>query len=606
MSSRIKTSKRSSLRSCCSSRNVNNTITTDPLLIANTLNNYFVNVGQEIKNKIPPSTHSYSEYIPASPPNSIYIDEVSEADVVLATKSLKTKTSSGFDNISTKLLQQIIPTILSPLTHIINTSFHSSIIPHQLKHAKVIAIHKASNKLLPENYRPISLLPAFSKILERLMYNKITHFLETHKLFYKHQYGFRKSHSTIHPIIHLLNQCASANNNSPPNSSIAIFCDLSKAFDVLDHNILKHKLANIGIRGRALQWLTNYITDRTQYVNISHTNSNIKAIHTGVPQGSILGPLLYLIYVNDIYKATDTNIFSFADDTTILVSARTNEQLLTKANKALTEINAWFTANKLFLNLKKTQYMTITPSQKSIPTDTKTLQIANHNIERATSSKFLGLHIDQHLTWKTHIAKTNSKISKAIFAIKQMQDFLPKTALRTLYFSLIHPHLIYGIPCWGNTSASILKSTNNLTKRAIRLITKSKYNSHTEPLFKKTNILTLPHLYEQQVTLFLYDYHLKNLPLSFNNTFPYTQDIRTRNTRSTDLFYTPTPRTKFTEKLPIHSFSKIANKHAHLFNKPTRISLKNALTQEFLNSYSNNIQCNNPHCPDCTQINRNQ
>lgn len=579
---------------------INNALTTDQSIIANTFNNYFVNVGHEIQNKIPPSQRTYDLYLPPSQTNSIFIDEVSEADVVLAIKSLKTKTSSGHDNISTKLLKQTFPAILTPLTHIINTSFRSAIIPHQMKQAKVIPIHKAADPHLPENYRPISMLPAFSKVLERLMYNKLTHFLESHNLFYKHQYGFRKSHSTIHPIIHFLNQCAIANNSSPPNSTLAIFCDLSKAFDVLDHKILIHKLSNIGIRGIALKWITNYITDRTQYVNISQTNSNISRILSGVPQGSILGPLLYLIYVNDISQATDASILSFADDTTITISARSNEQLFTKANKALTEINTWFTANKLFLNLNKTQYMIITPSQKSFTTENNTLQVANHNIARTTSTKFLGIHIDQHLTWKTHISKMNSKVSKAIFAIQQVKHFLPTTALKTLYFSLIHPHLLYSIHAWGNTPSNSLNSTIRLQKKAIRIINKAKYNSHTEPLYKKSNILKLTHLYEQQIALFLNDFHHKRLPVSFNNTFQYTQDIRTRNTRSNNMFYYPTPRTKFTEKLPPHSFPKIANKYSNLLTNPSRASVKKAITDKFLSSYQSHIQCNNTHCPDCT------
>ena len=228
---------------------------------------------------------------------------------------------------------------------------------------------------------------------------QISNFLSVNYFLYKNQYGFRKSHSTLHPIIHLLNICASAHNHNPPQYTLAIFCDLSKAFDILDHQILQDKLSNIGIRGHALTWISNYLTNRTQYVEIDKHKSSSQNIDHGVPQGSVLGPLLFLIYINDIQYSTQEQILSFADDTTILMTSNNTNQLLSKANETLHNINTWFTANKLHINSSKTKYMIFAPHKKKI-TINNPLSIGNQPIELVSTTKFLGIHLDSHLIGK--------------------------------------------------------------------------------------------------------------------------------------------------------------------------------------------------------------
>jgi hypothetical protein len=330
----------------------------------------------------------------------------------------------------------------------------SGTVPQECKIAKVIPIYKASDPELLSNYRPISLLPAFSKVLEKIMYKKIMSFMDSQNLFYKHQYGFRPKHSTIHPIIHLLNECAEANNTSSQNMTMSIFCDLSKAFDVINHKILFAKLEHYGIRGIAKEWLISFLSHRNQFVQLGKYKSNILHIGCGVPQGSILGPLLYLIYVNDISQATNGNILSFADDTSLFISDWNVNNLYDRANVEINNLYVWFCANKLSLNAKKTKYIVIRGQHtkcnftnlKVLIKDTPLQQIGMDFDEHST--KFLGIHIDEFLSWRYHVTNINNKISRGLFQIKQAKKFLPADCLRTLYFSLIHPYLLYGILAW--------------------------------------------------------------------------------------------------------------------------------------------------------------
>ena len=212
-------------------------------------------------------------------------------------------------------------------------------------------------------------------------------------------YGFRPKHSTIHPIIHFLNHCAEANNKTNPEYTLAVFCDLSKAFDVIDHTILLDKLNHYGIRGIANNWLQNYLTNRQQYVQLENSKSSLKPIKCGVPQGSILGPLLYLIYVNDIENSCDSNILSFADDTTIYSSHSDINSLFEMGNAEINNLYTWFCTNKLSLNAGKTKYIIIKPRQRHCDISGRNISINNVSLTRIgnncpeTSTKHLGKYL---------------------------------------------------------------------------------------------------------------------------------------------------------------------------------------------------------------------
>ena len=393
----------------------------------------------------------------------MFLEPVEESQILEIINKFKPKMSSGHDEIPTKIMKQSIQSIIQPLTYIINKSLETGIVPNKLKIAKVIPIFKSSKKDELKNYRPVSLLPAFSKVFEKIIFNKIMAFIESRDILYKHQYGFRSKHATIHPIIHLLNNCALANNSHPKQLTATILCDLSKAFDVISHPILFKKLEHCGLRGNIKNWLVNYLTDRQQFVQIGKSQSNFCKIECGVPQGSILGPLLYLLYVNDIAHCTKSHILSFADDTTLFLSDSDPKILFEKANIETNKLFNWFCANRLSLNPQKTKFIIIKPSKAKFDLNGLNLLINGIPLERIgvgckeESSKFLGVILDESLTWKQHINHINKKISKSLFAIKQVKHILNTDSLKILYSALIQPHINYGILAWGNATKSILK-----------------------------------------------------------------------------------------------------------------------------------------------------
>ena len=472
-----------------------------------------------------------------------------------------------------------------------------------MKIAKVVPIFKSGDKHLFNNYRPISILPAFSKILEKIVANKLMKFLETYKLLYKHQYGFRPKHSTIHPLIHLLDQIATNNDKNTKKFTLTVFIDLSKAFDTISHDILITKMENIGIRGIANKWFQSYLSNRTQYMDIFNIKLPNENIACGVPQGSILGPILFLIYVNDVCKASTLNILSFADDTTISYSSSDVSKLYNDTNEALEELNQWFCANKLCLNITKTKYIVFRPStqypditNRQIYIDGKSVSRIGNN-ENEKSFKFLGIHLDETLSFKQHISKVCTKISRSNYIISKVKNILPRYSLLTLYSSIVQSHLNYGLHIWGS-SVSIGKLIR-LQKKSIRIITNSPYKSHTEPLFKRTGILKLTDQYKLNVLTFMYQHKNSKLPDSLNK-LPYFISSCRRLTRQRALANCSRSRTKFTDLLPLHMFPKMWNELHPKFHEIASFGLfKRSVRAGFIEEYMDYVSCGNPTCHQC-------
>ena len=511
---------------------INNTKVSDNLEIANEFNTFFTKIGPTLADSIDaPTNKSYKDYLTVPVNNIFKFHEITTEDVYKAIQTLKPKTSYGIDKISNKLLKSLSDKLAIPLKNIINQSFSSGIFPNKLKISKVTPLYKNKENNLLNNYRPISILPSVSKVFERIMHNQIYKHFTSLDLFYKSQYGFRKEHSTEYATLELINRIIFQmdQNKFPLN----IFMDLSKAFDTLDHQILLDKLEYYGFKDMSLNLMTSYLNSRTQYVVYNGVSSSCLDITCGVPQGSILGPLLFIIYVNDLPLVSENfDFIVYADDTTLfstLSHPNPNIDEIDVINSELLNVHNWLKLNKLSLNINKTKAMVFHTTQRQVIYPN--IYLENNKIEFVDKFNFLGLIVDKNLSFKPHIDMISNKISRATGIMNKLKKFVPTSALLHIYNCLILSHINYGLIIWGpyiNRNTRLEK----LQKKAIRIVNNVKYNSHTNPLFKKNSTLKLNDMCALQDFKFCYKFAHGLLPVYFldNLILERSQHYSTRQT----------------------------------------------------------------------------
>ena len=315
--------------------------------------------------------------------------------------SLASKESTGHDGISHKLLKYLSPVLTNSLCLIIYQSLVMGIFPTKLKIAKVLPVFKKDDVTLMDNYRPISLLTSISKLFEKVVFTQLHDYFHKNQLFYSSQYGFRKLHSTEFAALELTDRTLKYIDDR--DVSLAIFMDLSKAFDTLVHHILLKKLNYYGIEGPALVWFSSYLTGRQQYVELDGVSSSFSQLSAGVSQGSILGPLLFLIYMNDIPNASTFFKYAlYADDTTLFSTINISAGATHEINNHISKVYDWLAVNKLSLNVKKTKYIVFHAINKNIEGVIPELSINGIIIERVQNFNFLGIFFNKHMFWKTH------------------------------------------------------------------------------------------------------------------------------------------------------------------------------------------------------------
>ena len=517
---------------------INGRFITHPLTIANEFNNFFTNIGKNISDSISqPQNISFEDYL-STPFTPCFKFTLVDTDTVAKViDQMKPKSSCGFDGLSNKLLKMIKNEIIDCITLIINQSFSTNTFPDKLKLAKVIPLHKKNENYLFDNYRPISLLPSFSKVIERIMHTQILHHFTTSKLMYDSQYGFRPNHSTELAALEVIDHiaCQMDNNDIP----LTLFLDLSKAFDCLNHDILLSKLKYYGFQENPFLLMKSYFYGRSQYVSFDDTNSEHMSVNIGVPQGSILGPLLFLIYMNDITSATSLfHPVIYADDTTlgacISYFGSDISDIETNINNELENIKTWLNVNKLSLNVSKTKAMIFHSNRKNVIPPR--IFIDNHEVQYVEFFNYLGIILDKHLSWNEHINMLHKKASKMSGILCRLKNFLPKATLLTLYNSLVLSHFNYGILLWGAKTSQLEK----LQKKLIRIINCARYNAHTNPLFKNMFLLKLSDIRLSHELIFCYKFQNGILPAFFyNSKFKRLSSVHGHNTRGSNKFQMP-------------------------------------------------------------------
>ena len=455
---------------------------------ADMFNSYFTDVAQTVLQSLPQINIEPSKYLGVftiKPPfGGFSFREVTIIEVRDAINSLKSKNSRDIFGYSTVLLKKIKNTMIIPLMYLINSCIREGVYPDLLKKSKVVPIHKRGDYNDINNYRPITLVPTLSKVFEYLLKDQMYTYFSANDLFSKSQFGFMKSKSTTGAILSLLQYVVEGLEECQHIG--AILCDLSKAFDCICHRLLLQKLEYYGFHPRSVKLIQNYLTNRAQQTLVGGKLSESLYISSGVPQGSVLGPLLFLIYINDIETATDDKLVLFADDTTSISKSKNLEHLILQMKQSVLSLERWFNANGLSLNVNKTENIIF--SLRPVISD-----LDLRNTCRADSVRFLGVYLDNTLVFDTHVDQVSKKLSKSIFLLKNLKRTVDNKVLIMAFHALFQSHCNYGILAWGHAAQA--SRIFKLQRRAVRVLENLHYRADVRQTFIKLNILTLPSMY---------------------------------------------------------------------------------------------------------------
>ena len=570
---------------------VNSTEIDDPLIISNIFNEYFVNIGNNLANKIKMQPNSHEKYLGGTFQESMFISPVTKEEInsIISTFG---DTASGWDDIAPRSIKFVKEIIQKPLMHICNLSFYTGIVPEQIKIARVVPIYKHGDPSQFNNYRPVSVLNVFSKVYERLFYNRLLKYLNKHKILYELQFGFREKHSTELALICLIGKIISAIERN--EFTIAVFLDLSKAFYLVDHQILLKKLEHYDIRGVPLKWLSSYLSGRQQYVNFQNTDSDKMFIKRGVTQGSILGPLLFLVFINDLHNVSSVlSYILFADDSNLLFSGTNFKQILKIMKDELEKITWWFKSNSLCLNVNKTNFMVFAAKNKKVVGEEPKISIENRDIERVYKTKFLGVVTDSKLNWRCHIDYIANRISKNIGIIVKMKTVLNLKTAKDLYYSFIYPYLNYCCCVWGLACITYLSKLHIIQKRIARLILGKQKYYPSHGLFKELDMLSIYDINKCSLSMFCYKFNFGLLPDVFDNFFTKVSNVHRHHTRSQRNFHVRASRTICVDKSVKYRGTLLWNQlRDNVKNSPNFNIFKKQLVSFLRGSWMSVVCCN--------------
>ena len=500
---------RSTSRGQPSSMLIDDNLKTNPIDIAEGFNAYFSTVAEKLLPKSTPGTKHFSEYLSQPLDHNFILRSADPVEVMSIITLLDTNKGTGPYSIPGTILKSLKANLCFPLTTIINMSFATGIYPDQLKIAQVIPIFKKGDKLLVSNYRPISLLSNINKIFEKLIYSRLYSFLEIHNCIYELQFGFRAKHSTQHALASLTEMVRQALDNE--NFTCGIFVDFAKAFDTVDHDILLKKLEHYGVRGLANDLFRSYLSNRKQYVTINGIDSSTRIMKYGVPQGSVLGPLLFLIYINDLHHAIKfCTTHHFADDTNFLYSSKSLKKIQKFINLDLRFLCNWLKANKISLNASKTEMLIFRDPNRKIDFDLK-IKIDGKRVTPSKYVKYLGIYLDNFLSWHQQEQDMRSRLSRAAGMLCKVRNYVDFDTLKMVYSGIFSSILGYGSLIWGQHDR-IVTRLQKIQNKAIRYMNFKSKRTSANPLFASSGILKLADHITLQNCLFAHDSLNRNLP----------------------------------------------------------------------------------------------
>ena len=498
----------------------NGKIITNPVEMSKVFNNHFSEIGKSIASSIPATTLSNNSTKIKPCLSSLFLQPVSPHEVEKIINSFDVNKSTPSFCTPFKFLKFASKQISLILSIIINKCMTEGIFPDCLKLAEVIPIHKKGSKDNLNHYRPISLLSPFSKIFEKCLYTRINSFFNKNSILFKSQFGFRDNSSTENAVLQIHDYLTKKIDEK--ETVCSIFIDLQKAFDTVDHSILLKKLFSYGIRGTTHNLLFSYLKNRHQFTLCNGSKSNSRTVECGVPQGSTLGPLLFLVYINDLFSSSLFNLNLFADDACLTLSNKCPQVLESQVNQELIKIMEWLCSNKLSLNIDKTKFLIFSSRSTSF-----NILINNKPIAQVSSINYLGVIIDNKLSWNMHVKHISNKVASGCWALFKLRPFVTDCILRKVYFAIVHQHLQYCISCWGGADKSKLKVLQN---RCIRVISRASYRSKVSPLYKIFNTLQVNDLYEIQIAKIMYKINNNTWIGDFN--LKKVESVHSHHTRS--------------------------------------------------------------------------
>ena len=498
----------------------NNSLLTKPVPIADVFNNFFANIGSTLESKLPPPQNDPIDYLHGNFPNSMQVPEVTLEDVMKVIKSLKNK-KCNLDDFAPCIIKENVHLLSLPISILFNQSVNSGRFPKSLKFARIIPLHKKGPKTDINNYRPISLLNIFSKIFEKLMKVHLISFIKKNDILSNMQYGFQQGRSTIDALIKFSSEIYEQLDKS--KFLLSIFVDFSKAFDTVPHDLLLRKLNFYGIRGIINQWFADYLADRRHVTIIDGHKSSATNVLMGVPQGSVLGPILFLLFVNDLPNFSEllTSIL-FADDANLYIKGDDPSNLILTANVESFKLYNWCLANRISINSLKTFYLmfgNIPP--KNLPPLTIKSGSSYELISRAKNVKFLGIYYEENMSFKSHINHLVQRLSRTSALIYQLKDFVPTFVLKTIYNAHVASLLNYCNIIWSGACQTTLLPLIRITKRIIRNIFHSDFLAHANPLFREQKILNVELLRQYNLALYFIKYRIYEAnELQRNHRYP--------------------------------------------------------------------------------------
>ena len=519
---------------------------TEPQEISEIMNNFFINILKQVGDNTTQVGEFLHEHVIAEFVSSKILDdqaqfsipEITSKDVHEIIDKLSNNKATGCDGISVKLLKLIAPVFCEPLTKLLNYSIATNTFPTAWKMARVTPLYKDGERDQSNNYRPISVLSVLSKILEKHVAKSLMNYLVNNNLLYELQSAFREGHSTESALIKLTDQILS--NMDQDNVTGVLFIDFKKAFDIVDHQIMLKKLKLYRASESTLQWFKSYLTNRSQFVTIDGKQSRPQFVTHGVPQGSVLGPILFLLFVNDIpLHVSNSNLDIFADDTTLSASAQWSNipSMVQDLKKDLDSICNWSINNKMVINTEKTKSMLVTGKRlrKKIPDEHLQMDLAlgNTTVSQVESQKLLGVIVDQDLAYEDHIDSLCKQISKRLGLLKHISPYLKKQQREIYYNGIIKPKLMYGSAVWSCCSKENLDRILKLQKRAARIILSAEKTTPSKTLFNGLNWISFTDELFIRRNSIVYkrvkDSH--NCPIYINSMLVRNSDIHNRETR---------------------------------------------------------------------------